>query len=126
MFSFPECGGILPVSTSGQIMSPSYPNNYPPNLDCIWQLQVTTGHQVTVTYNDIDIEASSRCSKDYIELLNGASSTSPSLHKYCAGTLPAQIIYASSGNVMRVRFKTDASGNGRGFKLTYNQTLPGD
>lgn len=126
IYSISECGGILPIASSGQIMSPAYPRNYPANLDCIWQIQVTVGHRVTVTYDDVDIEPSSRCVKDYIELLNGASPTSPSLHKYCGRNLPAHATYISSSNAMRVRFKTDSSGNGRGFRLTYNQTLPGN
>ena len=120
-----ECGGILPVAASGEIVSPSYPSSYPPNLNCIWQIRVPSGYQVSVTYVDTDIEPSSRCVKDYIELQNGVSSTSPSLHKYCARALPGQIIYKSSGNSMRVHFKTDGDGSGRGFKLTYNQSLAG-
>ena len=80
---------------------------------------------MTVTYIDTDIEPSSQCVKDYVELQNGVSSTSPSLHKYCSRTLPGRISYMSSGNAMRVHFKTDGSGSGRGFKLVYNQTLQG-
>jgi len=120
-----QCGGILPVAASGEIVSPSYPSSYPPNLNCIWQIQVPSGYQVSVTYVDTDIEPSSRCVKDYIELQNGVSSTSPSLHKYCARALPGQITYKSSGNSMRVHFKTDGDGTGRGFKLMYNQSLAG-
>eukprot|EP00795_Rhopilema_esculentum_P014104 gene14104-5092_t len=120
-----QCGGILPVATSGEITSPSYPSPYPPNLNCIWLIQVTTGFQVTATYTEIDIEPSSQCTKDYIQLQNGAVSTSPSLHKYCARTLPAPTSYRSSSNIMRVTFKTDSAGNGRGFRLRYNQTLEG-
>ena len=123
--SFQECGGILPIATSGEIKSPSYPNRYPPNLNCIWQIQVTAGHQVTATYRDIDIEPSSRCIKDYVRLQNGASASSPVLNTYCARALPAQISYVSSGNTMRVTFKSDSSGNGRGLRLIYNQTLQG-
>ena len=122
---FSECGGILPVATSGEIASPSFPNNYPPNLNCIWQIQVTPGHQIAVTYVDVDIEPSSRCVKDYIDLQNGVSPTSPSLHRFCSRTLPSKITYKSSGSVMRVHFKTDGSGSGRGFRLIYNQTLQG-
>ena len=123
--SFQECGGILPIATSGEIKSPSYPSPYPPNLNCIWQIQVTAGHQVTATYKDIDIEPSSRCIKDYVRIQNGASASSPVLNTYCARTLPAQISYVSSGNTMRVTFKSDGAGNGRGLRLIYNQTLQG-
>lgn len=63
--------------------------------------------------------------KDYVRIQNGASASSPVLNTYCARTLPAQISYVSSGNTMRVIFKSDGAGNGRGLRLIYNQTLQG-
>ncbi len=74
----------------------------------------------------MDIEPSNTCAKDYVALLNGASTTSPVLSKKCNRALPAITTYKSTGNSMVMQFKSDASGNGRGVKLGYNQTLKGE
>ena len=123
-YLFAECGGILP-GTSGTVISPSYPNNYPANLMCIWQMQARTGFQISASFLDMNIETSNRCAKDYVSLQNGASSTSPQLAKLCGTALPAVTTYKSTGTTMRLTFKSDASGSGRGIRLGYNQTLQG-
>jgi len=51
-------------------MSANYPQNYPPNTDCIWSITVQTGHTVEVNFVDFDVEGSrSGCNFDYVAVL---------------------------------------------------------
>ncbi|KAL8573023.1 hypothetical protein ACOMHN_010453 [Nucella lapillus] len=125
------CGGTL-QSTQGIIRSPGYPSNYPANLNCMWSVNVPSGRTIVVRFNGtFSISGSSPCSGDYVQLLNGAQSTSPPLRpngtsstsnpsgKYCGTTAPARM--ETSSNRLTVNFVTDASGNAPGFSLFYSQ-----
>lgn len=54
------CGQILDQLKAGQqgfIQSPNYPNNYPPNLECTWNLNATNNTKVYLTIFDLDISS---------------------------------------------------------------------
>ena len=71
------CGGFL-TGTRGVIKTPGYPNDYSPNLDCVWRVQVTPGRKIRVNFNSIDLSTSdSQCPTDFISLRNGLSELSP-------------------------------------------------
>ena len=71
------CGGFL-TGTRGVIKTPGYPNDYSPNLDCVWRVQVTPGRKIRVNFNSIDLSTSdSQCPTDFITLRNGLSELSP-------------------------------------------------
>ena len=60
----------------------------------------------------------SRCTADYVEILDGKSSYSKSKGKFCGFTTPEDI--RSSGRHMRVRFTSDLTkSHYRGFKATF-------
>lgn len=40
----------------GQILSPNYPDYYPPKKDCIWHFTTTPGHRIRLVFNVFDIE----------------------------------------------------------------------
>ena len=54
------------TAPSGEIHSPSYPNNYPNNVDCSWMITVDEGHRVLFNFSDLDIERHSDCMWDYV------------------------------------------------------------
>jgi len=48
-------------------MSPNYPNEYPPNVDCIWQIIVDPAYHVDVDFDDeFYIEHSDNCLYDFV------------------------------------------------------------
>ena len=63
------------------------------------------------------------------QTVNGRSSTDPPLlpdgssptasGRYCGSSAPASV--ATTDRFLRVTFVSDASGNGQGFSLTFNQ-----
>ncbi|KAM6900418.1 cubilin [Xenentodon cancila] len=117
--SVEACGGEL-NAPSGTISSPNYPNLYPHNRVCRWEVVVTQGRRVTLTINDLRLEGSgTSCVYDYVEVLNGLAEDAPRLQRFC-GSVPAGTQVRSSGNTMAVMFRTDASVSNGGFMASYS------
>lgn len=80
--------------------------------------QVSRGSTIAVHITDLDIEASGNCIYDYLEIFDGSTARSPSLGRMCTGQQTHGAIYSTT-NVLYVKFRTDMSMAGRGFRLTY-------
>lgn len=78
-------------------------------------LNVPAGDTIEFTFVDLDIEAGSTCTYDYIELRDGGSLGSNSIGKFCGASLPSPVRYVSSGNQLFVKIRSDDSITGRGF-----------
>lgn len=61
----PGCGGFYSTA-SGTLTSPGYPDDYPHNTDCLWNIQVQRGRTVVLTFYDFDIEGHTNCTYDYV------------------------------------------------------------
>ena len=59
------CGDEQPArltnSTYGKILSPNYPEYYPPNKDCSWIVEVDPEYSVRLSFNELSLEESSDC-----------------------------------------------------------------
>jgi len=63
------------TGTTQVLKSPSYPSNYPSNLRCRWTLDgARFNDEVDVRFLDLDIEPSSDCSKDRLQIRDISSS----------------------------------------------------
>uniref|UniRef100_H2YKV4 CUB domain-containing protein n=1 Tax=Ciona savignyi TaxID=51511 RepID=H2YKV4_CIOSA len=124
------CGGIL-IGDSGAVTSPNYPNDYPPNTFCQWEVFSTIGSNISLSFDqDFNIQnTDDMCSAntgDYIELLNGLYDDSPPLNpnnmdgngRYCGSTTPPNLATLSNG--MLIRFQSNDQVSGIGFRLTYS------
>ena len=58
------------VSCSEQnvLTSPNYPCNYPNSVYCHWTLIASEGHTVTLSFDNFDIEESSDCGYDSVQV----------------------------------------------------------
>ena len=127
------CGGFL-TGTRGVIKTPGYPNDYSPNLDCVWRVQVTPGRKIRVNFNSIDLSTSdSQCPTDFITLRNGLSELSPLMlinsnqaggqnGRICQPITPSSA--NTSSNSLLLRFTSDGEGSGSGFLMEWKETLP--
>ncbi|XP_032551111.1 deleted in malignant brain tumors 1 protein-like [Chiroxiphia lanceolata] len=113
-----SCGGLL-SSSSGRLQSPFYPQNYPNNANCVWEIEVKSNFLVTLRFEDIQMEGG-RCLSDYIEVYDGPLHTSPLLGKFCSGYYRT---YTSSSNLMTVRFHSNSRYTYRGFRAYYYSTI---
>ena len=58
------------------------------------------------------------CRYDFLEIHEGRTEETPLVGRYCGNTLPPD--YVSSGNEIYIRFKTDHSVSGTGFRIRYD------
>ncbi|XP_069840146.1 protein SpAN-like [Dendropsophus ebraccatus] len=110
------CGGNL-TGSEGVFTSPNYPNNYPNNAKCHWN--ITTNTQFTVTFTDFDVENEVySCLFDKLTIYNGRDfNASYKLKDLCGQQLPSPII--SNGNSMQFLFISDRHVTQKGFRVVY-------
>ncbi|XP_077347020.1 cubilin isoform X1 [Lithobates pipiens] len=124
MWNVNGCGGDL-SGPAGSFSSPGYPMKYPNNRECIWHVNTSPGSSVQITILEFSIENHITCNYDVLEIYGGHDLSSPRLAQLCAPRSPGNPLQVSStGNVATIRFKTDASGNGKGFNATWHE-IPG-
>jgi len=46
------CGSVV----NDTLTSPGYPNDYPNNLDCVYQVPIPNGMVLGITFHDFDVE----------------------------------------------------------------------
>ena len=114
------CQGItLLRGYSGVLSSPNYPQNYPPNSNCVWKISSPPGTKFVVFhFQDFHLEGSSTCSYDYIEIRNGNSPTSHLLKKLCGSKITSAKIV--TGPSAFIRFRSDNTVNRKGFRAAYH------
>uniref|UniRef100_A0A3Q3MXM2 Cubilin n=1 Tax=Mastacembelus armatus TaxID=205130 RepID=A0A3Q3MXM2_9TELE len=117
------CGGEL-SGPSGSFNSPGYPNNYPENRECIWYITTSAGSSITLTIYEFDVEFHQDCNYDVLEVYGGPDLTAPQLAKLCTTTSRPMHV-SSTGNLMTVRFKSDAFISGRGFNASWAEVQGG-
>lgn len=114
------CGGQVDAAPAGLIQSPNYPDPYGHDAECVWIIGAAAGSTVTLTVVDMSLESSSDCQYDYVLLLDGDGDGDHDdiMAKICS---PSNIHshYSSTGNTLVVKFRSDTSGSGRGFRLSY-------
>ncbi|XP_016093659.1 cubilin [Sinocyclocheilus grahami] len=118
----PVCGGEL-TNTYGDIKSPGYPGNYPPNRDCYWMVNVNPGLLITFAFGTLSLEHHDNCNFDYLEIRDGLLPEDPVLGKYCSTASPPPL--QTTGPSAWIRFHSDFSISDRGFHITYT-TSPSD
>ncbi|XP_010225526.1 PREDICTED: cubilin-like, partial [Tinamus guttatus] len=113
------CGGTVTGQT-GTIESVGYPDlHYEDNLRCEWFLQGPRGHYLTITVEGLDIQNSSECANDFVEIREYNASGNV-LGRYCGNTLPDAV--DTSDSFAYVKFVTDGSVNARGFRLRFDSS----
>ncbi|KAM9673713.1 cubilin [Trichechus inunguis] len=118
--SMEECGGNLQGLT-GTFASPNYPNPNPHSRICEWRITVQEGRRITLTFNNLRLEAHPSCSNEHVTVFNGIRSNSPQLEKLCSRVNVSDQI-KSSGNTMKVVFFTDGSRPYGGFVASYTSS----
>lgn len=66
------------------------------------------------------VEESLNCTKDYVEVHDGAGITKTSrISKRLCGSSLTRSVFTSRGHVMLIRMRTDAAGSDRGFEVRH-------
>merc|ERR1712038_787507 len=107
----PAAPGAVAVSPefSATLASPNYPDNYDNYVDSEWSLTAPVGYVVSISIPEYDLEDSTGCQYDYIDV-DG--------NQMC-GSSDAGYTYVSEGNVATVTFHSDLSIVATGFTASF-------
>ncbi|XP_012062648.1 PREDICTED: cubilin [Atta cephalotes] len=119
----PGCGGIF-TSATGLINSPGHLSSYQPNMECEWKIQLPAGERIRASWLKFDLETSSSCQFDFVEIYDGPNMLSQLLGRYCGSDMPPAI--KSNSNSLVVVFKSDWSYEEEGFILSYETLCGGE
>ncbi|KAM4836887.1 CUB and sushi domain-containing protein 1 [Thomomys bottae] len=114
------CGGNL-TGPAGVILSPNYPQPYPPGKECDWRIKVNADFVIALIFKSFNMEPS----YDFLHIYEGEDSSSPLLGSFQGSQAPDRI--ESSGNSLLLAFRSDASVGLSGFAIEFKGTQgPGD
>ena len=111
------------TSFSGTVSSPSFSSRstYENSLDCTYDIKGGSGYGIKLSWSTFDVRGEMPdCSEDSVEIFIGCVFNRHSIGKYCSenGYKPFDVY--SSDNCLRLVFKTNASGGGKGFQASYS------
>ncbi|KAM9317096.1 CUB and sushi domain-containing protein 1 [Gastrophryne carolinensis] len=120
--TLPTCEAQCPANeirkeSSGVILSPAYPENYPNAQTCSWSIKVETGYNITFFVDMFQSEKQF----DVLEIFDGSSGQSP-LIVALSGNVTGQNNYTSKSNNVFLRWSTDHATSKKGFKIRYSAT----
>ncbi|XP_065577276.1 cubilin-like isoform X4 [Artemia franciscana] len=121
--AIPGCGGLL-TAPEGTVSSPNHPDSYDHNLVCEWIIRAPVGERLQLQFGEMQLEISTVCRFDYVEIRDGESEDSPSLGRFCGRNLPP--IITSLSNHLFVKFRSDYSVSHGGFRARYSTICGGE
>uniref|UniRef100_A0A8C1JEV1 Suppression of tumorigenicity 14b n=1 Tax=Cyprinus carpio TaxID=7962 RepID=A0A8C1JEV1_CYPCA len=111
-----DCGGRL-TGLRGTFTSPGYPSHYPPQTDCVWNIEVPSGKHIKVKFDKLSIHSPEQnpisCPADYLEIT----------YRIC-GEKPPKTVYTIKSNQATVRFHSDMSYVSEGFSAEFEAFEP--
>uniref|UniRef100_G3SPF7 Scavenger receptor cysteine-rich domain-containing protein DMBT1 n=1 Tax=Loxodonta africana TaxID=9785 RepID=G3SPF7_LOXAF len=116
-----SCGGVI-SSLSGSFSSPQYPESYPTDVQCVWEIHVDKKFHIELMIPSLKLEDILGCPYDSVEIFNGPRIASLSMGKFCA---PVTVIFFSSSNIMTVVFRSDSMITNIGFTTHWLKTIRG-
>ncbi|KAI4529740.1 hypothetical protein MG293_020418, partial [Ovis ammon polii] len=108
------CGGNL-TGPAGVILSPNYPQPYPPGKECDWRVRVNPDFVIALIFKSFNMEPS----YDFLHIYEGEDSNSPLIGSFQGSQAPERI--ESSGNSLFLAFRSDASVGLSGFAIEFKE-----
>ncbi|KAF5273024.1 hypothetical protein FQR65_LT04766 [Abscondita terminalis] len=89
------CGGIID-SSNGTITSPSFPDTYPSNKDCVWEILALPKYRITLNFTHFDLEGNNihqqQCEYDKLEIHSKSGDNILNKHgSFCGTNLHLQL-----------------------------------
>ncbi|TKS88121.1 Cubilin Intrinsic factor-cobalamin receptor [Collichthys lucidus] len=121
--SSPVCGGYL----TGPAGSFSYPNTpghdeYDHMVSCAWVIRIETNKILRITFPFFDLESSTNCNFDFLQIHDGDSASDYIIGKYCGQNNPQELY--SSHNSLYFWFRSDHSVSAGGFTVAWQSHDP--
>lgn len=115
-----NCSGDVFTALIGEITSPNYPNEYPENSRCEYQILLEEGFQVVLTIRreDFDVEpadSEGNCADSLVFVAKDEQ-----FGPYCGNGFPGPLNIETKSNVLNIIFQTDLIAQRKGWKLRYH------
>ncbi|XP_003786834.1 cubilin [Otolemur garnettii] len=117
------CGGTFHMA-EGIFDSPGYPEVYPPNTECVWNIVSSPGSQLQLSFISFQLEDSQDCSRDFVEIRE-ENATGHLVGRYCGHSLPDNFS-STIEHSLWVKFVSDGSGSGIGFQAMFTKIFGND
>uniref|UniRef100_A0A8C5PCX5 Neuropilin n=1 Tax=Leptobrachium leishanense TaxID=445787 RepID=A0A8C5PCX5_9ANUR len=111
------------TNVNGTIESPSFPDKYPHNLDCVFTIQAKPKMEINLQFLTFDLEydplqvGEGDCKYDWLDIWDGLPGVGPLIGKYCGTRTPSKI--RSSTGILSLTFHTDMAVAKDGFSARY-------
>ncbi|XP_055930985.1 chymotrypsin-like elastase family member 2A [Argiope bruennichi] len=107
------------ASVKGTVSSPFYGKrpNYHNGLWCEYRIRAPEGHRIKITFKEFDIDPSTQCIQD--ELVVYGKDKETVLGILCGHYPPRPLLSLEGQSEIRLLFRTDHMGVGKGFLLEY-------
>ena len=104
------------------IVSPNFPDGYRNNQTCWWKIRAEEGQIIELKIERFEVEYSTDCSYDSLQVYDGKNSTSQILlgKKLCGTAEYIPDIFRSTGNNLYLEFRSDHSRIEPGFKISFS------
>ncbi|XP_055859998.1 uncharacterized protein LOC106058961 isoform X2 [Biomphalaria glabrata] len=122
--AFTDCGGQL-TEQAGVILSPNFPDSYPNDANCNWNITVAPGQIIDFRFKRLDMDRySDQNCLDFVMIFDGPSTQSIRLgdYYYCGFSDESKIlnlILRATSNHMYIRFYSDSRNSRAGFSASY-------
>ncbi|KAK2490855.1 hypothetical protein MC885_017881 [Smutsia gigantea] len=117
-----SCGGVI-SSPSGSFSSPQYPENYPTDIQCVWEIHVDKNFRIELMIPSLKMEDILGCPYDSVEIFDGPRIASLSMGKLCASVA---VMFFSSSDILTVVFRSDSVITNTGFYALFNAIPQGE
>lgn len=111
---------------SGVIETPNFPDNYPPQLNCEWDIRAGgVNNHIQLAFSHMSLEGMDSCFFDKVEVLdyNDNDNEPLSQQRLCTAK---NLVITSKGNRLVVKFSSDHSDQAQGFHAEYKRIGCGD
>ncbi|TSN48501.1 CUB and sushi domain-containing protein 1 [Bagarius yarrelli] len=108
------CGGNV-TGPAGVILSPNYPQPYPPGKECDWRIKVNPDFVIALIFKSFNMEPS----YDFLHIYEGENSNGRLISSLQGSQAPERI--ESSGHSLFLAFRSDASLGMSGFAIEYKE-----
>ncbi|XP_070219695.1 scavenger receptor cysteine-rich domain-containing protein DMBT1-like [Bos mutus] len=111
-----EDAGVI-CSDSKDLPPPTPPENYPTDIQCVWEIHVDKKFRIELMIPTLKLEDILGCPYDSVEIFDGPRIASLSMGKFCAS---AAVMFFSSSDILTVVFRSDSRITNTGFYALFN------
>ena len=105
------------TATTGNFTSPGFPNEYPHDTCCSYQITGEEGKSIKIEFLHFNLEYDLNCNYDSVKIYEGNSANGTLMQTLCGN---GSKIYTSVGTKLFVLFKSDFSIANQGFFARFN------